>query len=86
MENYIDRFIEFKKTKNPDEIKWEDCVVWKEEYYFVYLESSEIRYVSWSFGILSIIPHPDSILSKYFNVIIINSPFIMVGKNIRTGN
>jgi len=86
METFIEKFIEFKKTKNTSDIPWEDSVVWKDGDFFIYLQSSEIRYVSWSFGVLSIIPHPESILSKYFNAIIINSDFIMVGKNIKTGN
>ncbi|MBP7795808.1 MAG: hypothetical protein KA059_03405 [Elusimicrobiales bacterium] len=86
MNYYIKKFSEFKTTQNTDEIKWDDCVVWKESDCFVYLESSEIRYVSWSLGVVSIIPHPESILAKYFNAILINSPTVLVGKNIKTGN
>jgi hypothetical protein len=86
MEKYIDKFPEFKKTKDPSEINFDECVVWRENDYFVYIESEDIRYVSWSFGIVSIIPSSDSILSKYFNAIIINSNIVFVGKNIKTGN
>lgn len=86
MESFIEKFIEFKKTKNTAEIPWDNAVVWKENDFFIYITNEEIRYVSWSFGVVSIIPHPDSILSKYFNAVIINSDIIFVGKNIKTGN
>ena len=86
MEPFIEKFSEFKKTDNPAEIPWDDAVVWKEGEFFVYLLSEEIRYISWSFGVVSIIPHPDSILSRYFNAIIINSNIIFAGKNVKTGN
>ncbi|MEF3280569.1 MAG: hypothetical protein K6357_06350 [Elusimicrobiota bacterium] len=86
MENYFTKFPEFKKTKNENEIPWDDSIVWKEEDYFIYLKSSEIRYISWSFGIISIIPHPESILSNYFTAIILNSNIVFVGKNIKVGN
>lgn len=86
MNYYIKKFSEFKTTQNTDEIRWDDCVVWKEYDCFVYLESAEIRYVSWSLGIVSIIPHSESILARYFNAILINSPTVLVGKNIKTGN
>lgn len=80
------KFIEFKTTKNPDDIKWEDCVVWRNGDDYNYIESAEIRYLSWSFGIVSIIPAQNSILSKYFNAILINSTEVFVGKNVKTGN
>jgi len=86
MEKYLDKFPEFKKTKDVSEINFDNCVVWKEGDYFIYLCSDDIRYVSWSFGIVSIIPSSDSVLSKYFNAIIINSHIVLIGKNIKTGN
>ena len=86
METYIDKFPEFKKTKDISEIDLENSVVWKENDYFVYLNSKEIRYLSWSFGIVSIIPSPQSILSQYFNAIIITSNIVLVGRNIKTAN
>lgn len=86
MEIFVEKFSEFKKTKNQSEIPWDDALVWKDGDFFIYLLSQDIRYISWSFGVVSVIPHPDSILSKYFNAIIINSNIIFAGKNIKTGN
>ncbi|MGC8867507.1 MAG: hypothetical protein ACP5IO_02100 [Elusimicrobiales bacterium] len=86
MENMINEFPEIKKTKNPSEINWKDCVVWNEGDEFFFIDAKEILYVSWSFGTLSIIPSSNSFLSDKLSAILINSKHIFVGKNIKIHN
>jgi len=84
------KFSEFKSSLNSSEVPWDDAIVWVirnndiEEYNWI--NSKDIRYVSWTNGIISIIPHPDSILSNYFHAIIITASEVFVGKNVKTGN
>jgi hypothetical protein len=56
-----------------------------EEIYF-WLEDIDISYVSWTNGIVSIIPSSQSILSNYFQAIIINSKSIFIGHKVKIGN
>ncbi len=86
MENFINEFPEIKKTHNPSEINWKDCVVWQQDNEFFFIEAKDILYVSWSFGILSIIPSSNSFLSDKLTAILINSKNIFIGKNIKTNN
>lgn len=86
MEEFIKTIPEIKKTKNVEEIDWINSVVWKEDDYFFYINSKEIQYVSWSFGIISIIPSSNSFLSDKFSAIIINSKQVFIGKNIKIHN
>ncbi|MCX7641837.1 MAG: hypothetical protein N2Z20_04305 [Elusimicrobiales bacterium] len=85
-EEFIKEFPEIRKTKKTSEINWDNCVVWKEEDYFYFIESKEIMYVSWSFGILSIIPSPNSFISNKLTAILINSKCVFIGKNIKVSN
>ncbi|MCX7905152.1 MAG: hypothetical protein N2446_00435 [Elusimicrobiales bacterium] len=86
MDDFTSIFPEIKKTQKPQEINWNNCVVWKDEEYFYFIESKEIMYVSWSFGILSIIPSSNSFISDKLTAILVNSKYIFVGKNIKISN
>lgn len=86
MEEFIKEIPEIKKTKNSSEIDWINSLVWKEDDYFFYIHSKEILYVSWSFGLVSIIPSTNSFLSDKFAAIIINSKNVFIGKNIKIHN
>jgi len=84
------KFPEIKSSLNSSDVPWEDSVVWivrnnsAEEYNWVI--SQDIRYVSWTNGIISVIPHPNSILSNYFHSLIIAANEVFIGKNVKTGN
>lgn len=84
------KFPEFKNSTDSAQVPWTDSVVWvtfeNSAENYTWLSNSDISYLSWSNGILSIIPHPDSILSSYFQAILINSPSVLIGKNIKVGN
>lgn len=79
-------FPEIKTTTNPSEINWKDSVVWKEDDRFYYIQAEEIMYVSWSFGIVSIIPSSNSFLSDKLSAILINSKNVFIGKNVKIHN
>lgn len=86
MNDFIKEFPEIKHTTNSSDINWQECVVWKDQETFYYIESKEIMYVSWSFGILSIIPSSNSFLSNKLSAILINSKNVFIGKNIKVHN
>jgi hypothetical protein len=90
MKDIYKKFAEFKTSKDISIIPWQDSVVWiedinGEEIYF-WLEDIDISYVSWTNGIVSIIPSSQSILSNYFQAIIINSKSIFIGHKVKIGN
>lgn len=86
MESEIKEFPEIKKTSDASQIDWKNCVVWKEGDFYYFIESKEIMYVSWSFGLLSVIPSNSSFLSDKLSAILINSKNIFIGKNIKIHN
>jgi hypothetical protein len=52
---------------------------------YEWLDAEHIRYVSWSNGIVSIMPAPTSILSDKSQCILLPSAFIWIGKKINVG-
>lgn len=90
MKEIAKKFPEFRNSADSAQVPWDDAVVWvtfeNSVENYTWLTNADISYLSWSNGILSIIPHPDSILSSYFQSILINSSAILVGKNIKVGN
>ncbi|PIS47629.1 MAG: hypothetical protein COT17_02475 [Elusimicrobia bacterium CG08_land_8_20_14_0_20_51_18] len=90
MKEMSKKFPEFKTSANALEVPWDEALVWVtfdgSSETFHWLLNADIRYLSWTNGILSVIPHPDSVLSSYFQSILINSPSVFVGKNIKVSN
>lgn len=90
MKNIYKKFPEFKNSNDISVIPWQNSVVWiedisGEEIYF-WLDDTDISYVSWINGIVSIIPASQSVLSNYFQAIIINSKSIFIGCKVKVGN
>lgn len=90
MRNLSEKFPEINSSLNSMDIPWKDAVVWiekengREKYNWVL--AKEIMYVSWTNGIVSIIPSESSILSNYFQAILINSDEVFIGKNVKVSN
>lgn len=84
------KFPEFKSSQSLDEIPWKDALVWvneeegKDKYYW--LMSEDILYVSWTGGLLSVIPSSNSLLSSYFQAFLINAKNVFVGSKVKVGN
>ncbi len=81
---------EIKSSKNPDEIPWETSVVWsnyaiENGRMYEWIEDRHIRYVSWTNGIVSIIPSPDSFLSEKCQCFVLSGGFIWVGSKVKVG-
>lgn len=81
---------EIKSSKNPDEVQWETSVVWSDyaaggERIYEWLEDKHIRYVSWTNGIVSVIPSPDSFLSEQTQCLLLSGGFVWVGKKVKVG-
>lgn len=84
------KFPEIKSSHSPAEIPWKDALVWvneeegRDKYYW--LMSEEILYVSWTGGFLSVIPASHSLLSSYFQALLIKAKNVFVGINVKSGN
>lgn len=90
MDSLGEKIPEFKFSSDAKEIPWENAVVWSimprvGPRVYEWIEKEHIRYVSWTNGIVNIIPHKDSILSDKCQCIILPAGFTWVGKNVNVG-
>ncbi len=50
---------------------------------YEWVSDEDIRYVSWTNGIVTILPQPDSILSTKCQCIVVPQGFVWVGANVK---
>lgn len=90
MDSLAAKIPEIKFSSDANEIPWENAVVWTMmprlgPRVYEWITREHIRYVSWTNGIVNIIPENDSILSDKCQCIVLPSAFIWIGKNVKTG-
>ncbi|MBI4656647.1 MAG: hypothetical protein HY746_07875 [Elusimicrobia bacterium] len=88
MDNLSQKFPEIKCSQDANEIPWENAVIWTSmprvgPRVYEWIEDKDIRYVSWTNGIVSIMPSPNSILSDKAQCIILPAGFVWIGKNVK---
>ena len=80
-------FPEIKASMDPKEIPWHDAVVWSDhteggKHVYEWLSKTEIRSVSWTAGLLSININDQSALYRDLMFILIQAPFVTIGRNV----
>jgi hypothetical protein len=91
MSSLSEKFQEFKCSKDPSAVPWEDAVVWvggdgAGGRLYEWLPAEEIRCVGWTNGIISILPERDSFLAKRFQCVLLPPALVFVGVNVKTSN
>lgn len=91
MSNLSEKFQEFRFSGDPSAVPWENAVVWVAAdgaggRLYEWLPAEEIRHVSWTNGIVSILPEADSFLAKRFQCIVLPPAMVFVGVNVKTSN
>ncbi|MDT8285949.1 MAG: hypothetical protein RQ748_02470 [Elusimicrobiales bacterium] len=91
MSSLSEKFQEFKFSEDPSAVPWEDAVVWVTDdgaggRLYEWLPADEIRHVSWTNGIISILPARDSFLAKRFQCVVLPPAMVFVGINVKTSN
>ncbi|HOW89826.1 MAG TPA: hypothetical protein PL037_06060 [Elusimicrobiales bacterium] len=89
MDSLAKKIPEIKFSPDAEAIPWDNAVVWSVmprvgPRVYEWLESEHIRYVSWTSGLVSIMPDQNSIISNHCQCIILPAAFIWVGKNVKT--
>ncbi|MDA8242678.1 MAG: hypothetical protein M0025_00970 [Elusimicrobia bacterium] len=90
MDSLAGKIPEIKCSSDAGEIPWDDAVVWSQmprvgPRVYEWIEGTHIRYVSWSSGLVNIMPDNNSILSSHCQCIVLPSAFVWVGKNVKVG-
>ncbi len=88
MDSLAAKIPEIKYSSEAGEIPWDNAVVWcimprVGPRVYEWITSNHIRYVSWTNGIVNIIPDNNSILSEKCQCMILPSGFVWVGKNVK---
>ena len=88
MDSLAEKIPEIKFSSNAAEIPWDNAVVWTimprvGPRVYEWLEGEHIRYVSWTNGLVNIMPEHNSILSDKCQCIVLPSAFIWVGKKVK---
>ena len=88
MDSLGQKIPELKCSSDANEIPWENAVVWSimprvGPRVYEWIEREHIRSVSWTNGIVSILPDRDSILNDKCQCIILPSGFTWVGKTVK---
>jgi hypothetical protein len=83
-------FPEIGSNTNPNAVPWAESVVWSDSKAssgrtYEWIEAKDVRSVNWSAGVVSIGIHTGSYLDKHIQYIIINAPFVAIGKNVPMG-
>lgn len=90
MKKLSEKFPEIKFSNDPLSLPWQDALVWisddSESGGYHFIMAKEILYVSWTGGLLSIIPASSSVLSNYFQAIILQPKAVFIGDKVKTGN
>ncbi len=90
MDSFGQKIPEIKYSSDANEVPWEGAVVWTimprlGPRVYEWIEAKHIRYVSWTNGIVSILPENDSILSDKCQCIVLPAGFTWIGKNVKVG-
>jgi len=90
MDSMGEKIPEIKYSSDASEVPWENAVVWTimtrvGPRVYEWLGASDISYVSWTNGIVSIMPENSSMLHDVCQCIILPSGFVWVGKNVKVG-
>jgi len=88
MDSLAGKIPEIKFSSEAGEIPWGKAVVWTMmprvgPRVYEWIEAEHIRYVSWTNGIVTIMPENNSILSDKCQCIVLPSAFIWVGKDVK---
>jgi hypothetical protein len=89
MDSLEQKFPEIKCSADAAAIPWENAVVWSVmarvgPRVYEWIEASHIRYVSWTNGIVNIMPESSSMLSDKCQCIVLPSAFTWIGRNVKT--
>jgi hypothetical protein len=89
MDSLEQKIPEIKFSSDAAEIPWENAVVWSVmarvgPRVYEWIEGKHIRYVSWTNGIVNIMPESRSMLSDKCQCIVLPSAFTWIGKNVKT--
>jgi len=88
MDSLAKKIPEIKFSSNAEEIPWDSAVVWTVmprvgPRVYEWIDAEHIRYISWTNGIVSVLPEPNSILSNHCQCIILPAAFIWVGSKVK---
>ena len=80
-------FPEIGASTDPKAVPWHDAVVWSDrteggKRIYEWLPKADIRGVSWTAGLLSIHIKDDSPMERDVQFILIQAPFVTIGKNV----
>lgn len=78
---------EVGSSGDPKAVPWHDAVVWTVtgadgRRAYEWLSKQHVRGVSWTSGVVSVQVHDDSFLARDVQYIILQAPFVSVGRNI----
>ncbi|MDD5209579.1 MAG: hypothetical protein PHV36_09340 [Elusimicrobiales bacterium] len=88
MDSLGQKIPEIKYSSDANEIPWDSAVVWTimprvGPRVYEWVEAQHIRYVSWTNGLVNIMPENSSILSNSCQCMVLPSGFVWVGKNVK---
>ena len=88
MDSLGQKIPELKYSSDANEIPWDSAVVWTimprvGPRVYEWVEAQHIRYVSWTNGLVNIMPENSSILSNSCQCMVLPSGFVWVGKNVK---
>ncbi len=88
MDSLGQKIPEIKYSSDANEIPWADAVVWSimprvGPRVYEWVEARHIRYVSWTNGLVNLMPENSSILSNTCQCMVLPSGFVWVGKNVK---
>ena len=88
MDSLGQKIPEIRYSAEAAEIPWDNAVVWTTmprigPRVYEWIESKDIRYVSWTNGIVNIMPDNNSMLSDKCQCIVLPSGFTWIGKNVK---
>ncbi|MBI5201223.1 MAG: hypothetical protein HY925_06525 [Elusimicrobia bacterium] len=80
-------FPEIGASTEPKEVPWYNAVVWSDRVVdgkkvYEWVKKEDIRQVGWSNGLVSISIRSESPLDRDLMYILIQAPFVAVGKNV----
>lgn len=88
MDSLGQKIPEIRYSADAAEIPWDSAVVWTTmprvgPRVYEWIEAKDIRYVSWTNGIVNIMPENNSILSDKCQCIVLPAGFTWIGKNVK---
>ncbi|HAH32081.1 MAG TPA: hypothetical protein DCL44_07190 [Elusimicrobia bacterium] len=88
MDSMGEKIPEIKYSSDAGEVPWEDAVVWTimprvGPRVYEWIGGEHIRYVSWTNGIVSIMPENSSMLSGMCQCLLLPSAFVWIGKHVK---